>query len=51
LKKDRKRSTEQVIDDIRQRVEILVPGLIVDFGQVITDMIGDLSTSVQAYRD
>lgn len=47
LKKDRKRSTEQVIDDIRQRVEVMVPGLIVDFGQVISDMIGDLSTSVQ----
>ncbi len=47
LKKDRSRSSVEVIDDIRKRVEAMVPGLIIDFGQVVGDMIGDLSTSVQ----
>jgi len=47
LKKDRKESTEQVADDIRIKVESQVPALAVDFGQVITDMLGDLMSSVQ----
>ncbi len=45
--KDRKRSTEEVIDDIRQRVEATQPALQIDFGQVIGDMLGDLMASVQ----
>jgi CzcA family heavy metal efflux pump len=47
LKKDRKRSTEEVIDDIRKRVEATQPALQIDFGQVIGDMLGDLMESVQ----
>lgn len=47
LKNDRKRSTEEVIDDIRQRVEATQPALQIDFGQVIGDMLGDLMASVQ----
>jgi len=47
LKKDRKKKTEEVADDIRTRVEAAVPALTVDFGQVITDMLGDLMQSVQ----
>jgi len=47
LKTDRKRTTEQVISDIRARVEASQPALRIDFGQVITDMLGDLMTSVQ----
>ncbi|MCX6326246.1 MAG: efflux RND transporter permease subunit [Bacteroidia bacterium] len=47
LKKDRKRSTEEVIDDIRKRVEASQPALQIDFGQVIGDMLGDLMESVQ----
>ncbi len=43
----RKRTTDEVIEDIRQRVEARVPGVRVDFGQVIGDMLGDLTTSVQ----
>ncbi len=43
----RNRSTEEVADDIRQQVEKTVPALEVDFGQVITDMLGDLMASVQ----
>jgi CzcA family heavy metal efflux pump len=47
LKKDRKRTTEQVIDDIRKQVEGSQPSLKVDCGQVIGDMLGDLMSSVQ----
>ena len=47
LKKKRNRTTEQVIDDIRKQIESTQPGLRVDFGQVIGDMLGDLMVSVQ----
>jgi len=47
LKQKRERTTEEVISDIRQRVESSQPALRVDFGQVIGDMLGDLMTSVQ----
>lgn len=47
LKKERTRSTEEVINDIRQQVESTQPALRIDFGQVITDMLGDLMESVQ----
>lgn len=47
LKKERKRTTEQVIDDIRQKVSMSQPALEIDFGQVIGDMLGDLMESVK----
>jgi CzcA family heavy metal efflux pump len=47
LKQDRDRTTEEVIDDIRKRVEATQPALQIDFGQVIGDMLGDLMASVQ----
>ncbi|MDD3907728.1 MAG: efflux RND transporter permease subunit, partial [Bacteroidales bacterium] len=47
LKKKRKRTTEEVIDDIRRRVEASQPALQIDFGQVIGDMLGDLMESTQ----
>jgi CzcA family heavy metal efflux pump len=47
LKKDRTRTTEEVIDDIRKRVEATQPSLQIEFGQVIGDMLGDLMESVQ----
>lgn len=47
LKNDRKRTTEEVIDDIRTRIEATQPALQIDFGQVIGDMLGDLMASVQ----
>lgn len=47
LKKDRSRSTDEVIADIRHHIETTQPALRVDFGQVIGDMLGDLITSVQ----
>lgn len=47
LKKDRDKTTDEVIADIRHQIEASQPGLRVDFGQVITDMLGDLTTSVE----
>jgi Cu/Ag efflux pump CusA len=47
LKKKRDRTTEEVISDIRKKIESSQPALRVDFGQVIGDMLGDLMTSVQ----
>ena len=47
LRKERDRSTEEVIDDIRKKVEASQPALTIDFGQVIGDMLGDLMASVQ----
>jgi CzcA family heavy metal efflux pump len=47
LNKNRTKKTEEVADDIRKKVEAAIPALTVDFGQVITDMLGDLMKSVQ----
>ncbi|TAK37055.1 MAG: efflux RND transporter permease subunit [Saprospiraceae bacterium] len=47
LKKNRQHTTDEVIDDLRQHIESTLPTLIVDFGQVIGDMLGDLMSSVQ----
>jgi multidrug efflux pump subunit AcrB len=47
LKKDRSKTTDDVIEDLRKQIEATQPGLRIDFGQVITDMLGDLMTSVQ----
>lgn len=47
LKADRKRSSEEVINEIRLQIEAAQPALKVDFGQVIGDMLGDLMSSTQ----
>lgn len=47
LKKKRNKTTAQVSDEIRSKIETALPSLRVDFGQVITDMLGDLMSSVQ----
>ena len=47
LKKNRSRTTEEVIGDIRSKVEVSQPALKIDFGQVIGDMLGDLMESVK----
>ena len=47
LKKKRHRTSEQVIEDLRQKIETTQPALRIDFGQVIGDMLGDLMASVQ----
>ena len=46
LKPERQRTTDEVISDIRGKIEASQPALRIDFGQVITDMLGDLMTSV-----
>jgi CzcA family heavy metal efflux pump len=47
LKKQHGKTTEEVISDLRQKIASTQPALRIDFGQVITDMLGDLMTSVQ----
>ena len=47
LKTARERSTEEVISDIRERIESTQPALTIDFGQVVGDMLGDLMSTVQ----
>ncbi|MEO6133455.1 MAG: efflux RND transporter permease subunit [Saprospiraceae bacterium] len=47
LKKNHKRTTNEVIDEIRAKVEASQPALRIDFGQVIGDILGDLMSSVQ----
>ncbi len=42
LKNKRDRSTDEIIDDIRQRVASTQPALQIEFGQVIEDILGDL---------
>ena len=47
LKPHADKTTEEVISLIRAKVEASQPALRIDFGQVITDMLGDLMSSVQ----
>ncbi|TRZ49680.1 MAG: efflux RND transporter permease subunit [Dehalococcoidia bacterium] len=47
LHSKRERTTDEVSNDIRLKVEKALPALTCDFGQVITDMLGDLMSSVQ----
>lgn len=47
LKKERDKTTEEVISDLRAKIAANQPALRIDFGQVITDMLGDLMSSVQ----
>src|SRR5580700_4882823 len=43
LRADRKRDIDQVINSIRERILNSVPGVEVEFSQVLQDLIGDLS--------
>ena len=47
LKTKRNKTTEEVINDIRVKIQATQPALRIDFGQVIGDMLGDLMSSVQ----
>ena len=47
LKDKRNKTTTEVSDEIRSKVEEKLPQLTIDFGQVIGDMLGDLMSSVQ----
>ena len=43
LKRNRSRSTEEVVDELRARIAREEPGIDVEFVEVLQDMIGDLS--------
>lgn len=43
LRSHRKRSVDEVIADVRGRIKSSIPGLDVDFAQVLQDLIGDLA--------
>ena len=45
LKTTRKRSTEDVINEVRDKVHQAEPALQIDFGQLLSDIIGDLVNS------
>jgi CzcA family heavy metal efflux pump len=47
LKKDHKKTTEEVISDLREKIASTQPELVIDFGQAIKDMLGDLMSSAQ----
>jgi CzcA family heavy metal efflux pump len=47
LRTNREKTTDEVIEDLRKKIEATQPALRIDFGQVIGDMLGDLMTSVQ----
>src|SRR6185436_6980679 len=47
LKKNRNKTTNDVIEELRQKIESTQPALRIDFGQVIGDMLGDLMASIQ----
>jgi CzcA family heavy metal efflux pump len=45
LKPKHARTTEEVISDVREKVHRAQPSLMIDFGQLLADMIGDLVNS------
>jgi multidrug efflux pump subunit AcrB len=40
----RKRSADAIADDLRERIAAVAPGVDVEFGQLVEDVIGDLTT-------
>ena len=47
LAQHRRRAAEDVADDLRQRIEASLPALQIEFGQLIEDVVGDLTTNPQ----
>jgi len=47
LKKNRDKTTDEVISELRKKIASTQPALIIDFGQVIGDMLGDLMETAQ----
>jgi multidrug efflux pump subunit AcrB len=45
LKRDRSRAVDEIIDELRGKLASRVPGLRVEFAQVLSDMLGDLQGS------
>ena len=44
LKKKRNRSADEIIDELRDKIETSQPALRIEFGQAIQDLVGDLTT-------
>jgi multidrug efflux pump subunit AcrB len=44
LKKGRSRSSDQIVDELRAKIESGQPALRIEFGEVIQDMVGDLTS-------
>lgn len=47
LRPGRRRAAEEVADDLRERIEVALPAIEVEFGQLVEDVIGDLTTTPQ----
>ncbi|MEO8052754.1 MAG: efflux RND transporter permease subunit, partial [Acidobacteriota bacterium] len=47
LKASRSRSTDQIVAEVRSKIAQQEPGLHVEFGQLLQDMIGDLTSAPQ----
>ncbi len=47
LRSGHRRSAEAIADDLRTRIEASQPALAVEFGQLVEDVIGDLTTNPQ----
>ena len=47
LKQGRRRAADEIIDDLRRRIEASQPALEIEFGQLIEDVVGDLTTNPQ----
>lgn len=47
LRSSRKRSAEEIADDLRARIQATQPAFRIEFGQLIEDVIGDLTTNPQ----
>jgi len=45
LRRDRSRAIDEVIADVRKRIETAQPALQIDFGQLMQDVIGDLTNN------
>ena len=45
LKKNRSRSVDEVIDELRKNTRTIEPSLQIEFGQLMTDVIGDLTNT------
>ncbi len=45
LKKARSRSIDEVMEEVREKVETMEPSLRIEFGQLMTDVIGDLTST------
>ena len=47
LRDGSRRSSEDIAEDLRSRIEAAIPAVQIEFGQLVEDVIGDLTTSPQ----